>query len=400
MSEPRPAAEAVDDFLRRRREAIGRHPSQIGIDYVVVDRDDSVTPPRRRLDIHFVPDTSGGGTDKHAVLDDLEVANIRTLEDEVPADGLFELTHEHPGIGTIESTGTDVTGTGTAFVGDVAVGDEIIAAGDRRRVTSINTNGSLEVDTPFTNDLPPGTKYDIGVDVDLERTDDVLSVWFRFAGDSDPSRRRAGAPIFTVELIDVDELDPFFSRADFSLDLEPPLEEECLETCPPPAEDPLEPIDYLARDYQSFRQVLIERLGQRLPQWTERSAADQMVVFTEVLADAADQLAYFQDAVATEAYLGTARRRISVRRHGWLVGHRIAEGTNARSWVQLQTAGFGVGIQPGTGTIESAASPPPRGWCHRPGPRPRTRYRYRAPSSQRSRWCPYRAGSRLRSRRS
>ena len=35
----------------------------------------------------------------------------------------------------------------------------------------------------------------------------------------------------------------------------------------------------------------------------------------ELLAFVGDYLSYQQDAIATEAYLGTARRRVSVRRH-------------------------------------------------------------------------------------
>ena len=52
-----------------------------------------------------------------------------------------------------------------------------------------------------------------------------------------------------------------------------------------------------------------------MPHWKERSPADLMVTLSEALAFRADEIAYFQDAVATEAYLGTARQRVSVRRH-------------------------------------------------------------------------------------
>jgi hypothetical protein len=56
-----------------------------------------------------------------------------------------------------------------------------------------------------------------------------------------------------------------------------------------------------------------------------------------VLAYAADHLSYYQDAVATEAYLDTARRRVSVRRHARLVDHLLHEGLNARAWVTVWT---------------------------------------------------------------
>src|SRR5205823_4965690 len=49
-----------------------------------------------------------------------------------------------------------------------------------------------------------------------------------------------------------------------------------------------------------------------------------------------DYLSYYQDAVATEAYMGTARRRVSMRRHLRLIDYRLHEGCNARAWVTVQ----------------------------------------------------------------
>ena len=45
----------------------------------------------------------------------------------------------------------------------------------------------------------------------------------------------------------------------------------------------------------------------------------------------------YQDAVATEAYLDTARQRIAVRRHARLVDYVLHEGCNARTWVCVET---------------------------------------------------------------
>ncbi len=56
-----------------------------------------------------------------------------------------------------------------------------------------------------------------------------------------------------------------------------------------------------------------------------------------MLAYIGDYLSYFQDAVATEAYLDTARQRISVRRHARLVDYKLSEGCNARAWVCIET---------------------------------------------------------------
>src|SRR5947209_9927702 len=97
-------------------------------------------------------------------------------------------------------------------------------------------------------------------------------------------------------------------------------------------------IDYLAKDYASFRQLMLDHLALRVPGWTERSEADLGIALVEVLAYVADYLSYYQDAVATEAYLGTARRRPSIKRHTRLPDYVLHERCNARAWVQVQVS--------------------------------------------------------------
>src|SRR5207245_6729960 len=81
-------------------------------------------------------------------------------------------------------------------------------------------------------------------------------------------------------------------------------------------EDVAQPeINYLAKDYASFRQLMLDRMALLTPQWRERNTADLGIALIELLTFVGDYLSYQQDAVATEAYLGTARRRASVRRH-------------------------------------------------------------------------------------
>jgi baseplate J-like protein len=94
-------------------------------------------------------------------------------------------------------------------------------------------------------------------------------------------------------------------------------------------------IDYLAKDYASFRRLMLDRLSLLIPAWHERNPADTGVALVELLAYAADRLSYYQDAAATEAYLGTARRRTSVRRHARLLDYFMHEGANARVWITL-----------------------------------------------------------------
>ena len=83
---------------------------------------------------------------------------------------------------------------------------------------------------------------------------------------------------------------------------------------------------------------MLDRMAVLMPAWSERNPADLGVALVEALAYSADQLSYQQDAVATEAYLGTARQRISVRRHARLMDYFISEGCNARAWVHSRVS--------------------------------------------------------------
>ena len=80
---------------------------------------------------------------------------------------------------------------------------------------------------------------------------------------------------------------------------------------------------------------MLDRMSVLTPQWQERNAADLGVALVELLAYVGDQLSYQQDAIATEAYLGTALHRVSARRHARLVDYRMHDGCNARTWVHM-----------------------------------------------------------------
>ncbi|HEX2204983.1 MAG TPA: hypothetical protein VHG91_16860, partial [Longimicrobium sp.] len=132
-------------------------------------------------------------------------------------------------------------------------------------------------------------------------------------------------------------MDPLLSAVDFSFKADCPATADCApeRDCPPEAREEPE-IDYLAKDYASFRQLMLDRMALVLPEWTERSPADFGVALVELLAYVGDHLSYQQDAVATEAYLGTARRRVSLRRHARLLDYPVHEGCNARAWVHFE----------------------------------------------------------------
>lgn len=133
-------------------------------------------------------------------------------------------------------------------------------------------------------------------------------------------------------------LDPRYSCLCFSFKVDCPSDLDCQQdqACPPEV-FPAPEINYLAKDYASFRQLIYDRLALIMPDWQERHVPDLGVTLVELLAYAGDYLSYYQDAVATEAYLDTARRRISVRRHARLVDYRMHEGNNARAWITVCT---------------------------------------------------------------
>ncbi|HEX7288150.1 MAG TPA: putative baseplate assembly protein [Candidatus Angelobacter sp.] len=153
--------------------------------------------------------------------------------------------------------------------------------------------------------------------------------------------------------------DPQLASVDFSFKVECASDFDCQQqSLCPPAALPQAEINYLAKDYASFRQLLLDRMARIMPGWQERSPADLGGVLIELLAYAGDQLSYFQDAVATEAYLGTARRRISVRRHARLLDYLMHEGCNARAWVFFEAdAGPAVTVPNGTTLLTLAGFP-------------------------------------------
>lgn len=92
-------------------------------------------------------------------------------------------------------------------------------------------------------------------------------------------------------------------------------------------------IDYLARDFDSIKHVLINAMRARVPNWEPTSEADLDMVILELLAADADELCDFQDRVMQEAYLGLARRRVSLARHARLMDYHIHQGNQASTWL-------------------------------------------------------------------
>ncbi|MEW2382836.1 baseplate J/gp47 family protein [Micromonospora sp. NPDC047707] len=128
---------------------------------------------------------------------------------------------------------------------------------------------------------------------------------------------------------------------------------------------PLTPPDYdtLARDYAELRAMLLERLDVLAPN-SDHSPADVTVTLLELMAHLGDLLHYRLDRIATETWLGTARRRASVTRHARLVDHPVPPATSAATFVQVRRAHPNAGptdssfvVQPGDTATDAVGDP-------------------------------------------
>ncbi len=179
------------------------------------------------------------------------------------------------------------------------------------------------------------------------RITDIQVVGLSVEQSGDPERddclrlgldREGDFSAYQLCIVGVEGFDPRYTCAEVRFRLDCAADLDC--ATEPPCGDDLGPepdISYLAKDYATFRRLVLDRLAVTMPDWHERHEADLGVTLVELLAYAGDHLSYHQDAVATEAYLDTARRRISVRRHARLVDYLLHEGLNARAWVTVWT---------------------------------------------------------------
>jgi hypothetical protein len=213
---------------------------------------------------------------------------------------------------------------------------------DRQRILHVHFVNPAPPALTRANVLIDGGERVVGIvcdDAQLQTIDgdQVLVVHADKRGDFSP---------YTLRLVNAgtkiphDDLDPQLASIEFSFKVECPSDFDCRvdDFCPEPAGEAPR-IDYLVKDYSTFRRLMLDRLSLLVPGWRERSAADVGVTLVEMLAYVADHLSYRQDAITTEAYLETARLRTSVRRHVRLVDYFLHDGSNARCYVHVHAGG-------------------------------------------------------------
>src|SRR5437773_4996402 len=119
------------------------------------------------------------------------------------------------------------------------------------------------------------------VDPDPEK-DDVLQVTVDKPGDSS---------LYTLRLVGLDTIDPRYDRAAFSFAIDCPTGLDCAPSCDCEPSLPPEPdVNYLAKDYGSFRQLILDRLAVVMPAWREAHVADAGIMLVEALAYVGDYL--------------------------------------------------------------------------------------------------------------
>jgi hypothetical protein len=152
-------------------------------------------------------------------------------------------------------------------------------------------------------------------------------------------------------------LHPFFSAAEFTTALErqkrdcrPAVQKEALRV-----RKKRPPVDLLTKDYTGFVNLMADRVRVLNPHWADLSAASLERVFLELLAHHADMLSYYQDRVASEAFLDEAVQRNSLRQHGLLLGYRLFDGTSAETTLAFETRSDG--YLPAGLSVRMAAAP-------------------------------------------
>jgi hypothetical protein len=147
--------------------------------------------------------------------------------------------------------------------------------------------------------------------------------------------------IYRLTVLDA-RVDRWFNGVPFSFKQGCPSDLDCATTSECPEEDAPEPqIDYLARDFTSFRNALLDFAATNWGQWRERVPADAGDMLLEIMAALGDEFSYIQDRYAREAFLETATEGRSRRGLVRLVDYRPDPGHSATTLLSIEVAAGG-----------------------------------------------------------
>jgi hypothetical protein len=196
--------------------------------------------------------------------------------------------------------------------------------------------------------LVPGSALVWSFDANACRS--VLTILVRGPSDFRNYRLRVDDPIVGPSA--PSRIDPFFNDVLFSFEVGC---EDNLDCQTPARVCPEErfvdfPVDYLARDFVSLRNALLDFAGQRYPEWTLPIEADVGSMLMETFAALGDEFSFVQDRYAREAYLETATERRSLRKKARLLDYDIHDGRSATTLLAFTVASDVDGFDVATGT--------------------------------------------------
>ncbi len=247
--------------------------------------------------------------------------------------------------------------------------DAEVLAERARNLDARNLNGIARV---FVTLLPAGTPTEAWLDLEFHNTQVLAAILTAIGGGalahsifpiSGGIRLRAGASAGQVRVTQVlaglvpnqlrlrvvpigdystytlsvnfANIDPLLSEIDFKF--RPAcFNLNCAGNESFPAPEKIPDIDYLAKDFDSFKHTLITAMQERVPNWQPTSEADLDQVLIDLIAADADELSDYQDRTINEAFLATARKRVSLARHARLMDYHVHQGNQASSWLAIQ----------------------------------------------------------------
>jgi len=82
-------------------------------------------------------------------------------------------------------------------------------------------------------------------------------------------------------------------------------------------------VGYLDRNFQKIKNRILTRMGETIPEVSDHSDSNILVIAIESFSGASEMIAYYIDNMAREAFITTARRYSSVVKHTRLIDYRI-----------------------------------------------------------------------------
>lgn len=82
-------------------------------------------------------------------------------------------------------------------------------------------------------------------------------------------------------------------------------------------------VSYITRSHLQIKNSILKRVGELVPEMTDHSESNILVVLISMFSGIAEMLNYYIDNMAREAFISTARRYSSVVKHTRLIDYRI-----------------------------------------------------------------------------